>query len=235
MQDILRIPRRELLLGAGAAGLGTLLSRTAVAGPLRAPLYPAAHPATRVLRGAAPCPMVVQQVEGPFYLDLGLVRQDITEGQPGMPMTLIFLVVDKDTCQPVPGAIVDVWHNNALGHYSGFPVKGTTGQTWLRGIQIADGNGIVFFQSVFPGWYPGRTTHIHLKVRPDVTTVATTQMYFDDWLSNLVYQVLPPYTTHGPKDTTNPMDPIYTPAMKGSFLPNPDGSISIWAGMILGV
>jgi len=230
MRDTPRIPRRDLLVGAGAAGLGSLLSRSAVAAPALA----LPHPARRVLHGA-PCPMVVEQVEGPFYLDLGLVRKDITESQPGMPMTLIFLVVDKDTCQPLPGAVVDVWHNNALGHYSGFPVKGTSGETWLRGIQIADGSGLVVFQSIFPGWYPGRTTHIHLKVRPDATTVATSQMYFDDWLSNLVYQLLPPYTQHGPKDTTNPQDVLYTPAMKGSFLANPDGSISIWAGMILGV
>ncbi|MEM7309693.1 MAG: intradiol ring-cleavage dioxygenase [Planctomycetota bacterium] len=179
--------------------------------------------------------MVVQQTPGPFYLDLDLLRQDITEGQPGMPMTLIYLVVDKDTCQPIPGAVVDVWHNNGLGSYSGFPVKGTTGETWLRGIQITDGNGIAVFQSIYPGWYAGRTTHVHLKVRPDKTSEATTQMYFDDWLTDLVYANIEPYATKGPKDTTNAADGGFTELMKCSFIPNPDGSISIWAGIILGV
>ena len=228
-----RPDRRTLLTGAGAFGLGTFLA-SATAAPA-APLAPAAAgPYRRVLTGGV-CPMVVQQTAGPFYLDLGLVRQDITEGQPGLPMTLIYLVVDKDTCQPIPGAVVDVWQNNAGGHYSGFPVKGTTGETWLRGIQVADGSGLVVFQSIYPGWYPGRTTHVHLKVRPDAFSEATTQMYFDDWLSNLCYQVVSPYDLHGPKDTPNSADFGYTSAMKCSWIPNPNGSLSIWAGMILGV
>ena len=231
------LPRRELLLGAGATGLGALLARPTLAGPAPGPaLGPLAptHPARRVLRGGA-CPMLVEQIEGPFYLDLGLVRQDITEGQPGLPTTLIFLVVDRDTCQPIPGAIVDVWHNNALGQYSGFPVKGTTGETWLRGIQIADASGLVFFQSIFPGWYAGRTTHIHLKVRPTPGVVATTQMYFDDFLPNFLYPLFQPYAQKGLKDTSNAQDAFYSPQMKGSFAANPDGSVSLWAGMILGV
>lgn len=227
MQHAPLLPRRDLLKGVGAAGLTTLFPSA----PLAAPL-PAAY--RRVLTGGT-CPLVLQQIEGPFYLDLGLVRSDITEGQPGMPMTLIYLVVDKDTCQPIPGAIVDVWQNNALGNYSGFPVKGTSGETWLRGIQIANGSGLVVFQSIYPGWYAGRTTHLHVKVRPDASTEATTQMYFDDWLSDLVYQVVPAYASHGPKDTTNAQDLFYAPQMKCVFVPNPDGSISIWAGMILGV
>ncbi|MEM7311055.1 MAG: intradiol ring-cleavage dioxygenase [Planctomycetota bacterium] len=226
-----KLPRRNVLAGAGALGLGALFPGAAKASPLT-PSSPVA--ARRLLTGGV-CPMVLQQIQGPFYLDLGLIRDDITEGLPGLPVTLIFLVVDKDTCQPIPGAVVDVWQNNALGNYSGFSVKGTLGETWLRGIQIANSDGLVVFQSIYPGWYQGRTTHIHLKVRPDETTEATTQMYFEDWISDLVYQNVPPYTQKGPKDTTNDADGFYQKEMKGTFLPNPDGSLSLWAGTILGV
>ena len=225
-------PRRELLAGAGALSLTALFPASR---PAAAPSAPASPAALAPVLGGGPCPLVVQQIEGPFYLDLGLIRQDITEGQPGLTTYLIFQVVDAATCAPKPGAVVDVWQNNSQGTYSGFAVKGTLGQTYLRGIQIADANGLVIFKSVYPGWYPGRTTHVHIKVRPDATSEATTQVYFDDWITDLIYANLPPYTLHGPKDTTNLQDGWYTPSMKNTTIPNPDGSLSAWSGMVLGV
>jgi protocatechuate 3,4-dioxygenase beta subunit len=124
--------------------------------------------ATRSAAGAAKakpdCLLTPGQEEGPFYIDLGQVRQDIVENRPGIPLALALTVVDSDTCEPIRDAAVDIWHCDALGTYSGEPSEGTEGETYLRGIQLTDRNGLAEFATVYPGQYPGRTTHIHIKV-----------------------------------------------------------------------
>lgn len=110
------------------------------------------------------CVLAPEQLEGPFYIDLAQVRQDIVEDRPGVPLTLAVTVVDAGTCEPIRNAAVDVWHCDALGVYSGEPSEGSEGATFLRGIQLTDADGLVGFKTVYPGQYPGRTTHIHLKV-----------------------------------------------------------------------
>ncbi len=110
------------------------------------------------------CLLTPAQEEGPFYIDLAQVRQDIVENRPGVPLALALTVVDADTCEPIRDAAVDIWHCDALGVYSGEPSEGTEGETYLRGIQLTDGTGLAEFATVYPGQYPGRTTHIHLKV-----------------------------------------------------------------------
>lgn len=110
------------------------------------------------------CVLTPEQDEGPFYIDLARVRRDIVEERPGVPLTLALTVVDANTCKPVRDAAVDVWHCDALGVYSGEPSEGSAGTTYLRGIQMTDANGEAEFATVYPGQYPGRTTHIHLKV-----------------------------------------------------------------------
>jgi protocatechuate 3,4-dioxygenase beta subunit len=156
------------------------------------------------------CKVYPQQTEGPFYLDLDLVRSDITEGKPGTPMSLEIEVMASD-CTPLEGAAVDVWQCDAGGIYSGFPGQlgglDTTGQKFLRGTQISDADGKVTFESIYPGWYPGRTTHIHFKIHPTPTTAATSQLYFPEDVTAEAYLVAP-YDTHGPKDTTNLQDTI---------------------------
>src|SRR5262245_53288445 len=126
------------------------------------------------------CTVYPQQTAGPFYLDLDMVRSDITEGKPGAHMELRIDVVMAGSCEPVEGAAIDVWQNDSQGVYSGF--KGqlggldTTGQTFLRGTQITDAAGRVTFTTIYPGWYPGRTTHIHFRVHPTSTSQATSQL-----------------------------------------------------------
>lgn len=124
--------------------------------------------ATRTSRGAAAtvpdCVLTPQQDEGPFYIDLARVRRDIVEDRPGVPLALALTVVDANTCEPIRDAAVDVWHCDALGVYSGEPTEGSAGTTFLRGIQLTDANGRAEFATIYPGQYPGRTTHIHLKV-----------------------------------------------------------------------
>lgn len=113
---------------------------------------------------APDCVLTPEQEEGPFYIDFARVRQDIVEDRRGVPLALTIGIVDSNTCKPIRNAAVDVWHCDALGIYSGEPSEGSVGKTFLRGIQLTDGNGQVEFTTIYPGQYPGRTTHIHVKV-----------------------------------------------------------------------
>lgn len=124
--------------------------------------------ATRPSGGAAAtkpdCVLTPEQDEGPFYIDLARVRRDIVEDRSGVPLALALTVVDVKACEPIRDAAVDIWHCDALGVYSGEPSEGSAGTTFLRGIQLTDVNGRAEFATIYPGQYPGRTTHIHLKV-----------------------------------------------------------------------
>jgi protocatechuate 3,4-dioxygenase beta subunit len=122
--------------------------------------------ATRPQESATPpsCVLTPEQEEGPFYIDLARIRRDIVENRPGVPLSLMLTVVDSKTCEPIRDAAVDIWHCDALGVYSGEPSEHSQGETYLRGIQLTDGNGLAEFATIYPGQYPGRTTHIHIKV-----------------------------------------------------------------------
>lgn len=113
---------------------------------------------------APDCVLTPEQEEGPFYIDFARVRKDIVEDRPGVPLALAVAVVDSNTCKPIHNAAVDVWHCDAMGIYSGEPSEGSVGETYLRGIQLTDDNGQAEFATIYPGQYPGRTTHIHVKV-----------------------------------------------------------------------
>jgi protocatechuate 3,4-dioxygenase beta subunit len=113
---------------------------------------------------APDCVLTPAQEEGPFYIDLARVRQNIVEDRPGVPLALAVTVVDSNTCEPIRDAAVDIWHCDALGVYSGEPSVGSEGETYLRGIQLTDADGLAEFATIYPGQYPGRTTHIHVKV-----------------------------------------------------------------------
>lgn len=156
------------------------------------------------------CLLSPETTEGPFYVDPRLVRRDITEGRPGVPLALTLQVVDSD-CRPVPEARVDVWHCDAVGDYSGVRQPGgsdTTGETYLRGTQFTDAEGVARFATIWPGWYRGRTPHVHFKVFLDARTVLTSQMFFPDARSAAVYRAAQPYTSRGAPDTPNARDGI---------------------------
>ena len=135
--------------------------------------------------------------------------------RPGLPLTLDFAVYAyaADACAPLPGAQVDIWHCDASGIYS--DVQGaTSGQNFLRGYQVTDGNGRARFTTIYPGWYSGRAVHIHVKVRlfdaaSSTTTEATTQVFFDDTITDAVYRGVSPYSSRPSRDTRNPADGIY--------------------------
>lgn len=211
------INRRDALrLVAITAAGGALMSQQAFAQEA------SAATTTGLMPGADVCVLTPEVTEGPYYFDPSLERADITEGtETGVATTVRLQVVDG-SCKPIEGARVDIWHCNAEGLYSGYANQtggvDTTGKTFLRGTQFAGATGIVEFQTIYPGWYAGRTTHIHFKVFLDDKTVLTGQLFFPDALSQFIYQNVPPYTDHGhDRDVLNANDNIASQATRASF------------------
>ncbi|HKO92193.1 MAG TPA: intradiol ring-cleavage dioxygenase [Polyangiaceae bacterium] len=168
-------------------------------------------PATTPPATAQPgtCTLYPEQTEGPYYVDGELLRADIREGKAGTPLSLELLVVVGQNCVPLANAAVDIWHCDATGVYSGFTGQlgglDTRSQVFLRGTQLTGADGRVRFQTIYPGWYPGRTTHIHFKVHLSGNREVTSQLYFDEALNREVYTT-DPYAAHGQKDTSNAAD-----------------------------
>jgi len=190
--------RRELLRGGMAAlALGALQVRL----PAPAGAQDTASPTTDL------CLMTPEMTEGPYYLDTDLLREDVTEGTPGLPLRLQVLVADSQACTPLTNAAVDIWHCDAQGFYSGVGARPGSGAgdapavdsgTFLRGIQLTGDDGVAEFTTIYPGWYPGRTVHIHMMVHIDGEVVDedtydgghvshTGQLFFDDAISDEVY------------------------------------------------
>ena len=159
-----------------------------------------------VASGLVTCVLAPEQTEGPYYVPDEKVRRDITEGRPGTALTLRLKVVNASNCKPIKNAAVDVWHTDALGVYSG--VQGSPGTTFMRGVQRTDANGLAIFKTVYPGWYPGRTVHIHVKVHIGGNVVHTGQLYFPDSVTDRVYGSAP-YSSRGARTTRNAADSIY--------------------------
>ncbi|HEV8660987.1 MAG TPA: protocatechuate 3,4-dioxygenase [Thermoanaerobaculia bacterium] len=161
------------------------------------------------------CTLTCAATLGPCYYSGTTVRQDITEGKTGLPTLLSFLIVDADTCQPVQDATIDIWHTDNNGVYSA-PINAMCNpndalarqQTFLRGVQPTDTNGWAHFHSIYPGWYSGRTTHIHATIRRNNSEMVTTQFFFDDTLSDFIYRNHASYSHRPNKDTTNLSDNV---------------------------
>jgi protocatechuate 3,4-dioxygenase beta subunit len=149
-----------------------------------------------------------EMTAGPFVLDGDRVRRDIREGRPGTRLELATTVVDVSTCTPIRGAAVDVWHCDAGGTYSGFAQEGTDGETFMRGVQRTDRNGLARFVTVYPGWYSGRTVHVHVRVFLGGKVVHTGQLFFPENLTDAVYR-RPPYSRRPNRDTRNATDSIF--------------------------
>jgi protocatechuate 3,4-dioxygenase beta subunit len=183
---------------------------------------------------AGTCVVRPQQTEGPFFVDEELNRSDLRsdprtgEAREGVPLRLAFEVsrTSAGICGPLVGALVDVWQCDAFGSYS--DVGGTRGTQFLRGYQVTDAAGHAQFSTIYPGWYSGRTVHVHFKIRSArgaVTRIEfTSQLYFDDALTDTVHAQAP-YNNRGRRDTTNARDGLF--ANGGSQLllsPTPEGS-----------
>jgi protocatechuate 3,4-dioxygenase beta subunit len=184
-----------------------------------------------------------ETTEGPYWFDVDSIRSDVREDRPGTTLQLALRIQDADD-NVLPNSVVEIWHCDAGGDYSGFEVSSTGGGgggapgrpdgqdtsgqetsdgsysdgevesapsddgTYLRGAHVADDNGIVQFTTIYPGWYRGRTVHIHCRVHIDKASYLTTQLFFDDELSAQVYAAQP-YSQHSGRDTYNDNDSIY--------------------------
>ena len=262
----LRVSRRRALVLGGTVGFAGVLAACATGSDAPSTgavtsTAPVTDPAA-LLDVANTCVLAQEETQGPYWFDVDSIRSDIREGRPGLTLALALRVHDLSSCsvggavRPVPNSVVEIWHCDAGGVYSGFATVATSqpppgrppgasnrrgGEqpggpapsgassdgsyssgnpdatpsddgTYLRGAQAADANGVVRFTTIYPGWYPGRTTHIHCKVHLDRRTVLTTQLYFDYNLTEEIYRAVPPYTEHTVRDTRNDTDSIYADA-----------------------
>ncbi len=244
-----QIDRRAALAGLGTVGLGALL--TACTGSQPGPTSSAQVPTSgggsatvapqtstsaslaELFDKANTCVRTPEQTEGPYYFDVDSIRSDIREDRQGVGLHLGIRVQDAVTCAPLSNVVVDIWHCDAGGLYSGFETASLGGaggrrsdqKTYLRGAQVTNAAGIVEFRTVYPGWYRGRTVHIHTKVHLNATRALTTQLYFDEAVTTKVYATAP-YRTHTGRDTLNSADgilrsgggtpPMLTPSGEGS-------------------
>src|SRR6266567_1670117 len=169
-----------------------------------------------VSSGAVTCVLTPELTEGPYYIAGEKLRRDITEGRTGMPLLLHLSVVDASTCKAIRGAAVDIWHADARGVYSGFGA-GASSRTFMRGIQRTDANGLAVFRTVYPGWYQGRTVHIHVKVHVAGNVLHTGQLYFPDSLTDRVFR-RKPYSRRAHRTTLNANDFVFAQGGRRSLL-----------------
>lgn len=177
---------------------------------------------------AQACVLSPELTAGPYHLDGHLMRSDITEDRSGTPVEFRVKVIALPECTPLAGAAVDIWHCDANGEYSGFngnsleatQTQGTNEHTFLRGVQLTGADGEAVFKTIFPGWYEGRTVHIHLKVLEGGTPARTYsgghvahvgQAFFDEQLTAQLLKT-EPYSGHTGSRTTNDEDSIYRQA-----------------------
>ena len=212
-----RFSRREVLEVLGAAGLAMATGCTS-SSPASPTDTSASSGTTTPVGGAASCSVTPEETAGPYSDRVGMInnpaffRQDITEGRSGLPVALTLTVVNvSSSCTPVSNAQIEIWQCDAEGRYSEYSQPGYngTGQTFLRGLQTTDGEGKAAFRTIYPGWYAGRATHIHVEVFVSGRTVKTTQIAFPENVSRAVYGT-GVYASHGQNPTTNTGDNVFS-------------------------
>jgi protocatechuate 3,4-dioxygenase beta subunit len=281
-----RVSRRRAMRLGGAVGLSAVLAacsngsgtssgptaRATASSSASSPAPTSAATRSRaleLLNRARTCTTAREETPGPYWFDVDSIRRDVREDRPGTRLDLALRVHDVSACagggdvRPVEGCVVEIWHCDAGGVYSGFesasagafgggdvpaPPDGpgadeatvsdgaySEGEpearpaddgTYLRGAQASDEDGIVRFTTIYPGWYPGRTVHIHLKVHIDRQTVLTTQLYFDE-ADNTEAHRTAPYDEHTGRDTTNATDSIFEESALLTVEPADDGYLGV--------
>jgi protocatechuate 3,4-dioxygenase beta subunit len=241
------VTRRGALSTGGAVGLSALIAAcsgsptttTAATVPTTGGGSTTVSPQTtgtlgpELFDGSASCSLTPQETEGPYYFDADAIRSDIREDRPGTQLRLAMRVQDA-SCNPLPNAVVDIWHCDAGGIYSGFESASRGGaggartdqHTYLRGAQVTNASGIVQFSTVYPGWYRGRTVHVHFKVHLDSRTLLTSQLYFDENVTSAVYSRAP-YSTHTGRDRFNRDDTIFDQTLIMTLRQEGDGYLGI--------
>jgi protocatechuate 3,4-dioxygenase beta subunit len=214
-----QLHRREVLaaLGAGvgaaalaACGSSSPTAATTTATTTTTSVTPTSNNTT--------CAVTPSETRGPYPDTTGMInnqafyRRDIAEGKSGLPLTLTLTVVNTNNgCSAISGVQVEVWQCDATGNYSEYSQPGFngTGQTFLRGVQTTDANGQVTFTTIYPGWYQGRATHIHVDVYRSGTIIKTTQIAFPESISAAVY-ASGVYASKGQSPTNNASDNVFS-------------------------
>jgi protocatechuate 3,4-dioxygenase beta subunit len=243
--------RRRVLAALGTLGAVPFITRALGAVPFTRGLGLPEASAAPVISGKS-CVLSPAMMEGPFFVDTALNRSDLTAGTikagvvQGLPLILdIDLAgVQATGCLPIARMQVDVWHADATGEYSGVASgagqPNAAGQSFLRGYQVSDANGRVTFKTIYPGWYPGRTIHIHVKARlfnaaGNTTYVFTSQLFFDDAINDKV-MAMPPYNARGTRNVRNAGENIYGNATRALVDLRPaDGSRGYVGAVMLGL
>ncbi len=212
---------------ASAAGTSTTTTATS---STEAALFTSAD-----FDGVGTCTTLPRSTAGPFGLAEQFVRRDITEDYPGHPLRLGLRVTNAN-CDPLSDAEVEIWHADATGDYSAFNDGGTgkdegRGTTFLRGTQITDGDGIAAFETIVPGWYPGRAVHIHITIRAADGTERTGQLFFDEAFLAAVFAE-PDYVANGTADTANAADFAAAGLSPDMLVQTVDGDTARGAGTV---
>jgi protocatechuate 3,4-dioxygenase beta subunit len=225
------LTRREVLVLFGATGAAAFVAAcaptgsgaTTPAGTAAGSATPGASAPASGVAGVPSCIVRPALTEGPYFVDEKLQRADIRSDpasgtvKEGLPLALTFAVskIAGGSCTVFQGALVDVWHCDALGVYSDVQDPGfnTAGQKWLRGNLVTDANGAAAFTTIYPGWYQGRAVHIHFKIRTDAAASSglefTSQLFFDDAVSDQVYTRTPYSQKGGQRSVRNENDGIF--------------------------
>src|SRR5262245_20180176 len=208
-----RLTRREAL-----GSLGGVAAAAFTAACSQSSESPTSPSTTSGGSTSSSCAVTPSETEGPYPDRLGMInnqaffRRDITEGRPGLALTLVLTIVNTNqTCQPLSNAAIEIWQCEASGNYSEYSQPGYngTGQTFLRGLQVTDANGQVTFTTIYPGWYQGRATHIHVDVFVNGVNRKTTQIAFPEATSAAVY-ASGVYASKGRNPTTNASDMVFS-------------------------
>jgi protocatechuate 3,4-dioxygenase beta subunit len=194
---------------------------------------------------SATCVAKPELTQGPYFVDEKLNRSDIRSDastgavKDGSALALTFNVsrIQSSSCTPLPGAQVDVWHCDALGVYSDArdPSFNTTGQNWLRGYQLTDADGTATFRTILPGWYPGRASHIHFKIRGTGASGQsfdfTSQLFFTEHFLSSAYAHAPYDSKADSGRLLNARDGIYNRG-GAELLVTPSGSSSRYSATL---
>ena len=216
--------RRHALFAVGGVGLLALAAACGKAAKTATTAVSSTTAASGTAASSATVVLAPEMTEGPYYLDLDLVRSNVVEDRKGAPFALDLVVIDVATQKPIQGAAVDIWHADASGAYSGFvsasasangggasgSSSGSDTSTFLHGTQVSDASGKVSFATIYPGWYTGRAVHIHVKVHVSGKEIHTGQLFFDDTFTDAVYASTAPYSSRGARNVRNANDSIYS-------------------------
>ncbi|GAA1625614.1 protocatechuate dioxygenase [Nonomuraea maheshkhaliensis] len=255
-----RVSRRRLITGIGTIGLGGLLTAgdpsfgvTLTDDPATA-FDPDTHAkADALFAKARTCRLAPSTVQGPYYFETGAIRSDLREDREGVRLRLAIKVQDGSSCRPLPRAVVEIWHCDAAGLYSGAEsesrdalkdrgkdgkakispdtkfadLRPTDRKRYLRGVQIADAGGVVRFTTIWPGWYPGRTVHIHAMVVVDDRRALCTELMFAESLNRRVLAQAPYLGHDQARDTFNGNDPVFKDDMLAHVVQDGDGYLAV--------